>query len=109
MYLQYSRYPYLSPFAKCSEGVVHHSACPSLLMFLIERPIEWILVLYRVPRNGFFAFGEEILIAWTYIMRVPVSPISSGAHRGIYMIKPLKSKKKMKLPKNTFSNDNRQA
>ena len=46
------------------------SASPSLLMFRIDRHIARIrssLVLYRVPRNVFFYFGKEIVIARTHI------------------------------------------
>ena len=63
MYLQYSRFPYLSPFAKCLEGVVQR-----IQLFLSSvRPPSMDTFISCV--NGSLAvvlsLGEEIVIAWT--------------------------------------------
>ena len=49
MYLIHSLPLYLSPFAKCLEGVLHQ-----LVSFVVPGPSQW-----------FFHFSEEIVIAWT--------------------------------------------
>ena len=62
IYVQYSHPPYLSPFAKCLEGVVLKSA-----MFCIDSFIGRISssMCGTGLSQWYFHFGEEFVIAWT--------------------------------------------
>ena len=60
------------------------SAHPSLLIFCMDRPITRIslsLVLYRVPRSGFFSLWRRDRDRMDRVstVDVPESPIASGA------------------------------
>ena len=71
-YLQYRFPPYLSPFAKCLEGVA------TIIVYTFFDVSYWppysteseSLDVVPGPSQWFFLFGEEIVIAWTHIGRV---------------------------------------
>ena len=67
MYLQYSP-PYLSPFAKWLEGIVHHQhihLCWCSVLTALYSTEKLISCFVLGPSQWFFHFGKEIVITWT--------------------------------------------
>ena len=66
VYLQYSRPPYFSPFAKCLYTISASIFVdiPNWPFYSTDKFISWVV---SGPSQWFFHFGKEIVIAWTHI------------------------------------------